>query len=322
MQAIRIQRTGGPHVLELADCPTPEPGADELLVRNRACGVNFIDIYHRTGLYPVDLPATLGLEGAGEVEAVGEAVTGFAPGDRVAYANAPGADAEYLTVPARFAVHVPDALSLETAAAAMLQGMTAHAFTHSTVQIEPGAWVLIHAAAGGAGQLLVQMAKRLGAQVIGTVSSEEKAAVARTRGADHIILYTQEDFVARTREITGGEGVHVVYDSVGQSTFLKDFDVLRRRGTLVLFGQSSGPVEPFNPALLVQRGSLYLTRPILFDYIAERAELEWRANDLLGWLADGSLEIAVDRSLPLRDAAEAHELLAGRHTTGKLLLIP
>ena len=322
MQAIRIQRTGGPDVLELTECPTPKPGAGELLVRNRACGVNFIDIYHRTGLYPVHLPATLGLEGAGEVEAVGEAVTSFAPGDRVAYANAPGAYAEYLSVPARSAVRVPDELSLETAAAAMLQGMTAHAFTHSTVRIEAGDWVLVHAAAGGAGQLLVQMAKRLGAQVIGTVSTEEKATLARSRGADHTILYSSEDFVARTRDITSGEGVHVVYDSVGQSTFLKGFDVLRRRGTMVLFGQSSGPVEPFNPALLVQRGSLYLTRPILFDYIAERDELEWRASDVLGWLADGSLELAIDRSLPLRDAAQAHELLASRQTAGKLLLMP
>jgi NADPH2:quinone reductase len=322
MQAIEVATPGGPEVLRLVERPLPEPAAGEVRVRNVACGVNFIDIYHRTGFYPQPLPFVPGLEGAGVVEAVGPGATRFKPGDRVAYPNASAAYAQQVCIPQDRLVPVPDGLPLDLVAAAMLQGLTAHSLTHSVYAIAPGDTVLIHAAAGGAGQMLVQMAKLRGARVIATVSTEAKAQIARERGADEVILYSKDDFVAQTRRLTDGAGVHAVYDSVGASTFVKGFDVLRRRGTMVLFGQSSGPVEPISPLLLLQKGSLFLTRPSLFDYIAEADELAARARDLFAWLADGRVTLHIDRRLPLAEAAQAHTLLASRGTTGKLLLIP
>lgn len=322
MRAIEVAAFGGPEVLRLVERPRPAPGPGQVRVKNAACGVNFIDIYHRTGFYPQPLPLVPGLEGAGTVDAVGVGVTGYQPGDRVAYPNSLGAYAEYTCLAQDRVVPVPDGLDLELAAAAMLQGLTAHALTHSVYAIEPGDAVLIHAAAGGAGQMLVQMAKLRGARVIATVSTEAKAQTARARGADEVILYSKDDFVAETRRLTDGAGVHAVYDSVGASTFLKGFEVLRRRGTMVLFGQSSGPVEPMSPLLLLQKGSLFLTRPSLFDYIAEAPELAARSRDLFAWLADGRVSLRIDRRLPLADAAAAHELLASRATSGKLLLVP
>ncbi|GAB4352576.1 MAG: quinone oxidoreductase [Immundisolibacter sp.] len=322
MRAIEITATGGPEVMRLVERPRPQPGPGQVRVRNAACGVNFIDIYHRTGFYPLPLPFVPGLEGAGVVDAVGPGATRFKPGDRVAYPSSPGAYAEYTCLAQDRVVPVPEGLDLDIAAAAMLQGLTAHALTHSAYVIRPGDVVLIHAAAGGVGQMLVQMAKLRGGRVLATVSTEAKAAVARARGADEVILYSQEDFVAATRRLTDGAGVHAVYDSVGASTFLKGLDVLRRRGTMVLFGQSSGPVEPISPLLLLNKGSLFLTRPTLFDYIAEADELAARAQDLLGWLASGRISLRIDRRLPLAEAAQAHALLASRATCGKLLLVP
>jgi len=322
MHAIEVTTPGGPEVLRLVERPLPEPGAGQVRVKNAACGVNFIDIYQRTGFYPQPLPFHPGLEGAGTVDAVGEGVTRYQPGDRVAYPNATAAYAQFTCLAQERVVRVPDALDLELAAAAMLQGLTAHALTHAAYAIQPGDTVLIHAAAGGAGQMLVQMAKLRGARVIATVSTPAKAQVARARGADAVILYSKDDFVAETRRLTDGAGVHAVYDSVGASTFLKGFDVLRRRGTMVLFGQSSGPIEPISPLLLLQKGSLFLTRPSLFDYIADADELAARARDLFTWLADGRVGLHIDRRLPLAQAAQAHELLASRATSGKLLLIP
>ena len=322
MHAIEVATPGGPEVLRLVERPLPVPGAGQVRVKNAACGVNFIDIYHRTGFYPQPLPFVPGLEGAGVVDAVGPGVTRFRPGDRVAYPNTPGAYAQYTCVPQDRLVPVPDGLPLDVAAAAMLQGLTAHCLTHSVYAIQAGDAVLIHAAAGGAGQMLVQMAKLRGARVIATVSTEAKAQIARERGADEVILYSRDDFVAQTRRLTDGAGVHAVYDSVGASTFLKGFDVLRRRGTMVLFGQSSGPVEPISPLLLLQKGSLFLTRPSLFDYIADADELAARARDLFGWLAAGRIGLRIDHRLPLAEAARAHELLASRATSGKLLLVP
>jgi NADPH2:quinone reductase len=322
MHAIEVTIPGGPEVLRLVERPLPEPGPGELRVRNAACGVNFIDIYQRTGFYPQSLPFYPGLEGAGTVDAVGAGVTRYRPGDRVAYPNATAAYAQFTCLAHDRVVPVPDGLDLELAAAAMLQGLTAHALTHSVYAIQPGDTVLIHAAAGGAGQMLVQMAKLRGARVIATVSTPAKAETARARGADEVILYSQDDFVAETRRLTDGIGVHAVYDSVGASTFLKGFDVLRRRGTMVLFGQSSGPIEPISPLLLLQKGSLFLTRPSLFDYIAEPDELAARSRDLFAWLADGRVSLHIDRRLPLAQAAQAHALLASRATSGKLLLVP
>lgn len=322
MRAIEITAFGGPEVLRPVERPLSAPAPGELRVKNAACGVNFIDIYHRTGFYPQPLPFVPGLEGAGTVDAVGEGVTRYKPGDRVAYPNAVAAYAEYTCLPQDRVVPVPNGLDLELAAAAMLQGLTAHALTHSAYAIRPGDTVLIHAAAGGAGQMLVQMAKLRGARVIATVSTPAKADIARARGADEVILYSEQDFVTEARRLTDGAGVHAVYDSVGASTFLKGFDVLRRRGTMVLFGQSSGPIEPISPLLLLRKGSLFLTRPSLFDYVAEPDELAARSRDLFAWLADGRVSLHIDRRLPLAEAARAHELLASRATSGKLLLIP
>jgi NADPH2:quinone reductase len=322
MKAIQVKETGGPEKMELVDLPQPVAGPGQALVKIAASGVNFIDVYFRAGLYKVELPATLGSEAAGTVESVGAGVTEFAPGDRVAYAMARGSYAEYAVVPAAQLVKIPAAIDFQTAAAAMLQGMTAHYLTHSTFALKSGDTCLVHAAAGGAGLLLVQMAHRIGARVFGTVSTEAKAQLARQAGADEIIFYTQQDFEAEVRRLTGGRGVDVVYDSVGATTFAKSLGCLRPRGMLALFGQSSGPVAPFDPNILNAKGSLFLTRPSLAHHLATREELLWRAGDVLGWIASGELRIRVDRVYPLAEAAEAHRALEGRHTAGKLLLIP
>jgi NADPH2:quinone reductase len=322
VKAIRIHEPGGPEVLRYEDVPDPTPGPGEALVEIAAAGVNFIDIYFRTGLYPYVMPGTLGLEAAGTVAAVGAGVTDVRPGDRVAYTNVPGAYAEKSVVPADRLVALPAGVSFRDGAAAMLQGMTAHYLAVSTYPLAPGDACLVHAAAGGVGLLLCQIAKRRGATVIGTTSTEAKAALARAAGADHVILYGQQDFVAEARRLTGDAGVHVVYDGVGLSTFMKGLDCLRPRGMMVLFGQASGVVPPFDLALLNLKGSLYVTRPSLGAYVASRAELVARASDVLGWIAAGTLRLRVEHEFPLREAAEAQRALEARRTTGKVLLIP
>ncbi len=322
MQAIRIHEPGGPEALRLEDVSEPTPGAGEALVKIAAAGVNYIDVYFRTGLYPYPLPGTLGLEAAGTIVAVGPDVTGVRTGDRVAYTGVPGAYAEMAVVPADRLVKLPDGVSFRDGAAAMLQGMTAHYLAISTYPLHAGDTCLIHAAAGGVGLLLCQIANMRGATVIGTASTEAKAALARDAGADHVILYGDQDFVAETRRLTGGAGVHVVYDGVGVSTFMKGFDCLRPRGMMVLFGQASGAVPPFDLSLLNLKGSLYVTRPGLPAYTASRAELVARASDVLGWIAAGTLRLRVEHEFPLRDAAAAHRALEGRRTTGKVILVP
>jgi NADPH2:quinone reductase len=322
MKAIRIYEFGGPEKLRYEEVPLPEPGEGEVRVKIEAAGVNFIDIYHRTGLYPLPLPVIPGLEAAGVVEALGPGVTELKVGDQVAYSSQLGAYAEYAIVPESRLVLVPPEVDLTLAAAVMLQGMTAHYLTHSTYPLKSGETALVHAAAGGVGLLLVQIAKRLGATVIGTVSTEEKAQLAREAGADHIILYTQTDFEEETKRLTDGAGVHVVYDSVGKTTFDKSLNVLRPQGYMVLFGQSSGPVPSFDPAILNTKGSLFLTRPTLFHYVAKREDLLWRSGDLFQWLTAGELTLRIDRKLSLTEAAEAHRLLVNRQTAGKLLLVP
>jgi len=322
MKAIRIHNYGGPEVLAYEDVPVPEPRAGEARVKIEASGVNFIDIYHRTGLYPMNRPCTLGSEGAGIVDAVGEGVTEVKQGDRVAYAMIPGSYAEYALVPAGKLVPVPDDIDAQSAAGIMLQGMTAHYLTHSAYPLQKDETALIHAAAGGVGLLLVQLAKMLGARVIGTVSTQAKADLVRQAGADEIVLYTQADFLAEAKRITNGQGVHVVYDSVGATTFEKSLDCLRARGYLVLFGQSSGPVAAFDPAKLAVKGSLFLTRPSLAHYTLTRAELLRRATDLFAWMQAGKLKLRIEKSLPLQDASEAQQLLEKRRTTGKLILVP
>ena len=321
MKAIQITQHGGPEVLTYTDVPDPTPDAGEALIRLAAAGVNFIDTYHRTGLYPVDLPRILGLEGAGTVESVGEGVRDLEPGDRVAYTNVPFSYAERVAVPAAQLLRVPDGVDFPTAAAALLQGMTAHYLSHSTYPIREGDTVLVHAAAGGVGLLLVQMAKMRGARVLGTVSTEEKANLAREAGLDVAIRYTEEDFVEVVKRETGGEGCPVVYDSVGKTTFLQSLDCLRQRGMLVSFGQSSGKIPDFDPGILGRKGSLYLTRPSLFHYAATRGELEERAHDVFEWIASGKLNLRVGTQLPLAEAKQAHELLEGRKTTGKVILL-
>jgi NADPH2:quinone reductase len=291
-------------------------------VKIAASGVNFIDVYFRAGVYKVDLPATLGAEGAGTVESVGPGVSDLAPGDRVAYAMARGSYAEYAVVPAAQLVKIPDGLDFRQAAAAMLQGMTAHYLTHSTFPLKAGDICLVHAAAGGAGLLLVQMARRLGARVFGTVSTEAKARLAHEAGAEETILYKEQDFETEVKRLTAGRGVDVVYDSVGATTFDKSLNCLRPRGMLALFGQSSGPVPPLDPNILNAKGSLFLTRPSLAHHCLTRQELLWRAGDVLGWVASGDLNIRVDRAYPLAEAAQAHRDLESRRTAGKLLVIP
>jgi len=322
MKTIRVHNHGGPEVLTYEDVPMPEPKTGEARVKIEASGLNFIDIYHRTGLYPLKTPFTLGMEGAGIVDAVGDAVTEVKKDERVAYAMVPGSYAEFAIVPAAKLVPVPGNIDAKTAAAIMLQGMTAHYLTHSTYQLKRGDTTLVHAAAGGAGLLLVQLAKMRGARVIGTVSTETKAELARQAGADELILYTQSDFLAEVKKITGGQGVHVVYDSVGATTFDKSLDCLKPRGYLVLFGQSSGPVPPLDPGKLSAKGSLFLTRPTLAHYTLDRAELLQRAGDLFGWIQSGALKPRIERVFPLKDVADAQRQLEARKTTGKVLLVP
>lgn len=320
MKAIQVQQTGGPEQMRVVDVPTPRPGPKQALVRIAASGVNFIDVYFRAGLYKADLPMTLGSEAAGVVEAIGPDVSEVATGDRVAYAMVRGSYAEYAVVPAAQLVKIPDAVTLESAATAMLQGMTAHYLTHSTYEIQHGTICLVHAAAGGTGRLITQMAKMRGAHVIGTVSTHEKAQAARDAGVDDAIVYTEKDFEAEVKRLTAGPGVHVVYDSVGQTTFDKSLSCLRPRGTLVLFGQSSGQVPPFDLQLLSARGSLFVTRPSLAHHLLTREELLWRAGDVLNTIASGDLRLHIDREYPLAAAADAHRDLESRKTMGKLLL--
>jgi NADPH2:quinone reductase len=321
MKAVRITRTGGPDVLELVDLPEPVPGPGQARVKVEAAGVNFIDIYQRTGLYAVPLPYTPGLEGAGTVTALGPGATGVQVGDRVAWTDQPGSYAEEVVARAERLVAVPPGVETRQAAAVMLQGMTAHYLSASTYALKPGHTCLVHAAAGGVGLLLVQMAKKRGAKVFGTVSTEEKAALARKAGADATILYTKEDVEAEVKRLTEGRGVDVVYDSVGQATFEKSIASLALRGCMVLFGQSSGPVPPFAASILA-KGSLFLTRPTLFHYVPDRPSLEARARDVLGAVASGELEVRIGKTFALADAAAAHRALEGRQTTGKVLLIP
>jgi NADPH2:quinone reductase len=322
MKAIRILRHGGPEVMELAELPVPKPQPDQALVRLEAAGVNFIDIYHRTGLYSINLPYVLGQEGAGTVEVVGEQVKGLQPGDRVAYAGVPGAYAEYACVPADRLVKLPENVDCEQAAAVMLQGMTAHYLTHDTYPLKRGDTALVHAAAGGVGLLLVQVARLRGARVLATVGSTRKAELARKAGADEVILYREADFAAEVRRLTAGRGVQVVYDSVGQATFHKSLECLTPRGMLVSFGQSSGKVPPLDVTVLSTRGSLFLTRPTLWHYIPDRPSLLARAGDLLDWIGSGKVFAYIGKLFPLEQAAEAQRLLEGRESTGKVLLTP
>jgi NADPH:quinone reductase len=322
MKAIQIKQTGGPDAMEFVDLPVPQPKANEAVVKIAAAGVNFIDVYNREGRYKVPLPFVLGQEGAGVVSAVGSEAQGFAVGDRVAYTSILGSYAEYAAVPADRLVKIPGGVSENAAAAAMLQGITAHYLAFDTYPLKKGDTALIHAAAGGVGLLLVQMAHHIGARIIATVSTEEKARLAREAGADEIILYTQADFEAETKRLTGGKGVDVVYDSVGKTTFEKGLNILRPRGMMVLFGASSGAVAPFDPIVLTQKGSLYVTRPSLGHYIITHEELQQRAGAVFGMIDRGELKMRIPHIYPLAQAAQAHRDLEGRKTTGKLLLIP
>lgn len=322
MKAVRIHQFGDAHTLRHEEVPTPAPAKGEALVKLEAIGLNYIDVYQRTGLYPLPLPQTLGLEAAGTVQALGSGVTDWRAGDRAAYATHQGAYAQYAAVPVEKLVKVPAGVALDLAAAVMLQGMTAHYLTHDTYRLKPGDTALVHAAAGGVGLLLVQVAKRLGARVIATASTEEKARLAQEAGADAVILYTKAPFQEDVRRLTGGRGVDVVYDSVGQATFEGSLASLRLRGLMALFGQSSGPVGPFNLQELNAKGSLFITRPSLFHHVAAREELLKRAQDLFQWIAAGQLQVRVDRTLPLSQAAEAHRALESRQTQGKVLLDP
>jgi NADPH2:quinone reductase len=322
MKAVVVTRHGGPEVLAYQDVPTPEPGPKEALVKIEASGVNFIDIYFREGLYKADPPFTNGQEGAGVVTNVGAKVEGLSEGDRVAYTGIRGSYAEYAAVPADRLVKIPTNVTAKQAAGIMLQGMTVHYLTHSTFPLKPGNTCLVHAAAGGVGLILVQAAKMRGATVIGTCSTAEKAAQVREAGADHVILYSEQDFEAEVKRITEGKGIDVAYDSVGKATWQGSMNCLRPRGMLVLFGNASGPVPPIDPLMLAQKGSLFLTRPSLFAYIGKREELEQRASDVLGWIADGRVKLHIGQEYPLSEAARAQIDLESRKTTGKLLLIP
>ena len=322
MKAIRVTETGDAGALKLQDVPDPEPGPGQVLVRLEAIGVNFIEVYQRRGWYQTPLPYTPGAEGAGTIAALGAGVTGLRAGQRVASVNFAGAYAELAVAAADRLVPVPDGVTTGDAAAVMLQGMTAHYLVTSTYPLGSGDRCLIHAAAGGVGLLLCQLAKRRGAYAIGTTSTAAKARLAREAGADATVLYTEQDFVAETKRLTGGRGVSVVYDSVGKQTFDGSLDCLAPRGVLVLFGQSSGPVGPFDPQMLNQKGSLFLTRPTLYHYIATREELTARASEVLGWVRDGALHVRIGQEFPLARAADAHRALESRGTTGKALLIP
>jgi NADPH2:quinone reductase len=322
MKTIRAHQFGGPEVMKLDEVPTPAPGPGQARVKIEAAGVNFIDIYQRSGLYKNPLPLAMGLEGAGTVEAVGQGVTEVKVGDRVAWTGVSGSYATHNVIPADRLVVLPAKLSFQDGAAAMLQGMTAHYLAHTTYPLKPGDTCVVHAAAGGVGLFLCQMAKMRGARVIGTVSTEAKAKLAREVGADEIILYTQQDFEVEVKRLTGGKGVQVVYDSVGKDTFDKSLNCLALRGYMVLYGQSSGPVPPLDIQVLNAKGSLFVTRPSLFHHVATREELLRRAGDVLGWIEAGKLRMRIERTYPLAEAPEAHRALAGRQTTGKILLIP
>ena len=322
MRAVRLTAHGGLDVLEVVEMPTPRPGPRQVLVSVEVAGVNFIDTYQRTGLYPLSLPAVLGQEAAGRVAAVGAEVREWGAGDRVGFVNVLGAYAENVVVPADRLVPVPDSVTTRDAAASLLQGMTAQYLTTDTYPLKSGDTCLVHAAAGGVGLLLVQVAKLKGAKVIGTVSTGEKTRLVEDAGADHVINYLTEDFESVVKQVTGGRGVQVVYDSVGQATFGKSLNVLVPRGMLVTFGQSSGPVPAFEPLVLSQRGSLFLTRPILAHYIATRETLLARAAETLAWVASGSLKVRIDSTFPLADVAAAHRRIESRKSTGKILLIP
>ncbi|RIH88401.1 Quinone oxidoreductase 1 [Meiothermus luteus] len=319
MKAIRVHQPGGPEAMVLEEVTIPTPGEGQVLVRLQAAGVNFIDTYKRSGLYPVPTPFTVGEEGAGVVEAVGPGVFQVRPGDRVVYCNVQGSYAEYAVVPADKLVLIPEGLEAKVAAAAMLQGLTAHYLVKSTYPLSPGETCLVHAGAGGVGLLLIQMAKMVGATVIATASSEAKRLLAKEAGADHTLPY--EGFDQGVRELTGGKGVDVVYDGVGQATWEGSLNSLRVRGMLVLYGQSSGPVPPFDPQVLNRKGGLYLTRPSLWHYTQTREELEWRASEVMGWAREGSLKIRIGAEFPLEQAVQAHRALQGRETTGKVLLV-
>jgi NADPH2:quinone reductase len=322
MKAIQVQKTGGPEVLTLVDLPVPKAKSNEAVVKIAASGVNFIDVYFREGRYPAALPFTDGQEAAGTVTEAGSEVKSVKVGDRVAYSNVMGTYAEYAAVPADRLVRVPDKITDQQAAAAMLQGMTAHYLINTTYPLKKGETALIHAAAGGVGLLLVQMAKNIGAHVIGTVGTEEKAKLAREAGADEVIVYATQDFEAETKRLTGGKGVHVVYDGVGKSTFEKGLNVLRPRGYMVLFGGASGPVAPFDPIVLAQKGSLFVTRPSLIHYVALREELEQRSGDVFAMIAAGKLKLRISQTYKLEEVQQAHRDLEGRKTTGKILLVP
>jgi NADPH2:quinone reductase len=321
-RVIRAHKTGGPEVMQLDDVQLAAPAAGQALVRIEAAGVNFIDIYHRSGQYQLPLPLALGVEGAGTVEQVGSGVSDVRVGQRVTWTNVNGTYATNALVPADRLVPVPEGVSAKVAAAVMLQGMTAHYLTHDTYPLKRGEWCVIHAAAGGVGLLFCQMAKRIGARTIGTAGNEEKAQLARKAGAEEVIVYTKQDFEAEVRKLTGGAGASVVYDSVGKDTFDRSLKCLRRRGLLVLFGQSSGPVSPFDLQRLSAGGSLYITRPTLGSYITTRDELLTRAGAVLDMVCKRELDVKIDAEIPLAQAARAHELLASRKTTGKLILVP
>ena len=322
MKAIQINEAGGPEVLKLVELPIPEPGPGQVLIRIEATGVNFVEIYFRKGIYKASFPLIPGSEAAGTVEELGPGVTGFAAGDAVASTSVMGAYAEYALVPAAQLVKVPTALSLESAAAAMLQGMTAHYLACSTYPLKSGETALVHAGAGGVGLLLTQMAARIGARIISTVSTPAKAELSREAGAAEVINYSQQDFEAEVKRITGGKGVDVVYDSVGKTTFDKSLNCLRPRGMMVLFGASSGPVPLFDLQQLNSKGSLYITRPSMWHYVATRAELEWRSGDVLNWVAKGELKLRMEHTYQLAEAGQAHIDLEARKTTGKVLLVP
>jgi len=322
-KAIRLEKTGGPEVMQWVDVEVGEPGAGEIRVKHHAIGLNYIDVYFRTGLYPQPLPAGLGMEAAGVVEAVGAGVTNFKPGDRVAYASRPpGAYCEARVMSAAFVVKLPDAITFEQGAAMMLQGMTAQYLLRRTYPVQAGQTILIHAAAGGVGLIACQWAKALGATVIGTVGSDEKAELARAHGCDHPIIYTRENFTERVREITGGAGVPVVYDSIGKDTFVHSLDALAPLGMMVSFGNSSGPIAPIDSGMLASRGSLFFTRPSLFSYIAKREDLERSANELFDVVTSGKVKITVSQTFALKDVAQAHIALEARRTTGSTVLLP
>lgn len=322
MKAIQITELGGPEKLTLVDIDRPEPGPGQVLVKIEAAGLNFIDTYQRAGLYPIELPYVLGMEGGGTVETVGPEVTGFAVGDNVAYAMTPGSYAEYNLVPGHILIKIPDGVTARQGAAVMLQGMTAHYLAHSTFTLQAGDRCLVHAGAGGVGWLLIQMAKMAGATVYATVGTEEKAELARECGADATILYNEVNFQEEIMRLTDGEGVEVVYDSVAKATWERSLHSLKERGMLVLYGNASGPAPAINPLLLSTSGSLFLTRPVLGNYVSTREALEGRAGDILGWVQDGSLKLRTEIDFPLAEVADAHRALEGRKTTGKVLIIP